>query len=459
MADAQSEVHPVTPASAAAAAAAEVEEEEDLSHYCVLVVRFSTSTVLDFRIRMSLPRPSSAATAASMTYAETASIWLPMLFPGATANDLKRLIRKHLPEQLSRNRLRLIYTGRLVPDGAPLKSVLGDVALGINRGPPRDGGGRGCDRGKTQGVYKSTLHARNAVEASELEMKRKGKEKQTEVIEDKAEGQGTTTYARTVVSGAFVERCIYIHCSIGHEPEIGPDALSVQAQPEMSSTMLQSQQFQQPQGFDRLLAPNFTPDDVTNLRTQFRSLLSYTHDQMPSRTVQRALEERWLDGGSGDGELPSSTAAEAEGVARRGNRTAFTTTTNATNHNIPYNAANPAPSTTSNNYNYTTEPSLNTNRASYSTDINMSLIDTDTLQDVTDENNPNNETTTIADPDAESDTSLEDILLGTVLGFFWPVGALVWGLREDNIWTRRQQVSVLTGVLLNLAFGFSKMTI
>lgn len=47
---------------------------------------------------------------------------------------------------------------------------------------------------------------------------------------------------------------------------------------------------------------------------------------------------------------------------------------------------------------------------------------------------------------------LEDMLWGNVMGFFWAVGAIVWLVREEGVWTKRRQVGVVTGVLVNIAF-------
>jgi hypothetical protein len=49
---------------------------------------------------------------------------------------------------------------------------------------------------------------------------------------------------------------------------------------------------------------------------------------------------------------------------------------------------------------------------------------------------------------------LDDMLLGYLTGFFWPLGALVWGFREEGVWPRRRQLAVVMGVLLNCLFGF-----
>lgn len=54
------------------------------------------------------------------------------------------------------------------------------------------------------------------------------------------------------------------------------------------------------------------------------------------------------------------------------------------------------------------------------------------------------------------DGGLEDILWGNLLGFFWPIGALIWGMREEGVWTTRRKVAVTIGCLVNIVFGFVK---
>ncbi|KAF2096716.1 hypothetical protein NA57DRAFT_41979 [Rhizodiscina lignyota] len=54
--------------------------------------------------------------------------------------------------------------------------------------------------------------------------------------------------------------------------------------------------------------------------------------------------------------------------------------------------------------------------------------------------------------------TLDDFLWGNVFGFFWPLGAIVWGFREEGVWTRRRQIAVFTGILINLVFGFARLT-
>ncbi|PVI05718.1 hypothetical protein DM02DRAFT_610432 [Periconia macrospinosa] len=57
---------------------------------------------------------------------------------------------------------------------------------------------------------------------------------------------------------------------------------------------------------------------------------------------------------------------------------------------------------------------------------------------------------------AVEEGGLDDMLWGYLTGFFWPLGGLVWGFREEGIWPRRRQLAVAMGVLLNAAFGFMR---
>ncbi|WPH04958.1 DUF2407 C-terminal domain-containing protein [Acrodontium crateriforme] len=55
---------------------------------------------------------------------------------------------------------------------------------------------------------------------------------------------------------------------------------------------------------------------------------------------------------------------------------------------------------------------------------------------------------------AEDAGGLEDMLYGNLIGFFWPIGAMGWLIREEGVWSRRRQIAVLSGFLVNLTFGF-----
>ena len=49
--------------------------------------------------------------------------------------------------------------------------------------------------------------------------------------------------------------------------------------------------------------------------------------------------------------------------------------------------------------------------------------------------------------------ALDDLLWGSVMGFFWPVGCLWWACREEGIWSRRRKMAIVVGVLVNAGFG------
>jgi iron-sulfur cluster assembly 1 len=53
---------------------------------------------------------------------------------------------------------------------------------------------------------------------------------------------------------------------------------------------------------------------------------------------------------------------------------------------------------------------------------------------------------------------LDDMIYGTAMGFFWPIGCLMWAVREEGVWTERRKMAVVVGVLLNVALGFLRFT-
>ena len=46
--------------------------------------------------------------------------------------------------------------------------------------------------------------------------------------------------------------------------------------------------------------------------------------------------------------------------------------------------------------------------------------------------------------------SYEDVFLGATIGFFWPVAVFL--MREEEVFSKRMQMSILAGVLVNLMF-------
>ncbi|OJD14502.1 hypothetical protein AJ78_05152 [Emergomyces pasteurianus Ep9510] len=49
--------------------------------------------------------------------------------------------------------------------------------------------------------------------------------------------------------------------------------------------------------------------------------------------------------------------------------------------------------------------------------------------------------------------ALDDMLWGSVMGFFWPVGCGLWLLREQGVWSWRKGLAVFVGIVVNFGFG------
>lgn len=58
---------------------------------------------------------------------------------------------------------------------------------------------------------------------------------------------------------------------------------------------------------------------------------------------------------------------------------------------------------------------------------------------------------------SEDAGGLEDLLYGNLIGFFWPIGGMFWLMREEGVWSRRRQICVLSGFLVNLTLGITRM--
>lgn len=158
--------------------------------------------------------------------------------------QLKQQIRKSLPDDVSSNRLRLIYSGRILQDAQILSTVL--------KAPP----------------------------PPPPSTSKKGKEPE------------------------LPPSRIYINCSIGDvltpkeleeenkESRI-PSPIDTNHQPRPATTA------PQPRGFDRFL-DSMPAAEVADLRAQFLARLanSHTPDTMPSPTSLRRMEDAWIDEGA-----------------------------------------------------------------------------------------------------------------------------------------------------------------
>ena len=288
----------------------------------------SEDTPIDVVIRFSTSNPDLILTITNAS--------------STTCLSLKQQIRSLLEPPASSSRLRLIHSGKVLPDTGSLSKSL-NVSLPP---PPHDDDG-----------------SKSA----------------------KAKGKQPIRDSGRVAAAARV----YIHCSIGDaltpseltaEAKAAEEAdkalISKTAQPSLStstSTQQNASTTPAPRGFDRLLATGFTPAEVATLRTQFLAIQAHTHtpDTMPSGPALLALEERWLDNthGPSGGEAAGDTGGFG----------------------------------------------------------------------------------------AEDAGGLEDMLYGNLIGFFWPIGAMCWLMREEGVWSRRRQIAVLSGFLVNLTFGFLRV--
>ncbi|KAI1509969.1 DUF2407-C multi-domain protein [Pyrenophora tritici-repentis] len=318
--------------------------------------------------------------------------------------SLKQLIRQHLPSEHASARLRLIYAGKVLADTEPVSR-----SLKLPPPPPprntkssSDGGGGGGGGGGS---------ASNTSDAS-TPSKNKGKQplRSTPAIQ----------YGTTAEIPPSAKK-FYIHCSLGDAlsvSELASEATLAAATETSLRTYYTSSSstssahraansttsnhasdrrnsstntppgaattpsLPQAQGFDRLLASGFTPQEISSLRSHFTTNLSFTHtpDTMPSPAQIRILEDRWLDESAND---PSASLATGGGGAAQGD-------------------------------------------AGWGAGF------------------------------AVEEGGLDDMLYGYLTGFFFPLGGLVWGFREEGVWTRRRQVAVVMGVLINAVFGFMR---
>lgn len=266
--------------------------------------------------------------------------------PGvSTAATLKQLIRSHLPPELSDRRIRLVYAGRSLGDGASLSSSL---KLPSSRTPSRP----------------STPLPDHAAFSSSS-------------AKGKAPIRDPPSLSRT-----------YIHCSISDvtlsaqdlaeearlaarnnasAPAGGAVSTDVAASGPVAGITTPG-----PRGFDRLLNAGFTLPEVQSLRSQFLAIQAHTHTsaEMPSPGALRELEDQWLDNSTG------GNPAQGPGGAGGG----------------------------------------------------------------------------FVDDEGQSG-ALDDMLWGATMGFFWPLGCLLWLCREEGVWTRRRKVAVAIGVIVNAVFG------
>ncbi|BGP05876.1 DSC E3 ubiquitin ligase complex subunit 3 [Rhodotorula toruloides] len=207
-----------------------------------------------------------------------------------TVREVKRRIRLLRPDTLTENgkprRLRLIQLGRLLPDGVFLlpytlqlvsrraKAVSPNSAADVGVKEGLQAVGRGIGK-----VVRGTMGERAGEDEMSLLEKGKGREDERGTGEDEVE-----------------EEQIWLHCSVGEPIE----------DEEPTEEKDQTAQITPLQGFDRLRDAGFSEQDIENLRAEFRDSRQTEADD---EEHQRALEEQWMSGMTGQEEAVAGDSA------------------------------------------------------------------------------------------------------------------------------------------------------
>lgn len=233
---------------------------------------------------------------------------------GEAVRDVKRRIRILRPN-LTTNRLRLIYLGRVLMDGVRLVPYMTSLLQRQRNQEEREKKSNIGDL--LEGVVNRAVHSfdESSSNASESHADRHKEHRPTASMNpyevysdtkkpptsaDKGKGkQKSFSENRDPLNGMK----IWLHCSVGE-----PGSLEA----ETEETPEQQQTTNRPPlvGFDRLREAGFSEEEIANIRAQF-------HVDGPGDTVvtgdedehARALEEQWMDnlGTGGGGDLTGPT--------------------------------------------------------------------------------------------------------------------------------------------------------
>lgn len=170
------------------------------------------------------------------------SLTLSVPMPSTTTVAALRLLVRSQRSSLATRRLRLIYSGKVLPDGSPLSQLV----------PPSSASDPADVKGKQKAVDSGAPH-------------------------------------------------IFLHCAVGLP--LSADELATESSPLLDQPLTASYSaptpstLPAPQGFDRLLTQGFSEREVAALRSQFNRL-------NPDLSVEdmRVLEDRWIDESAGQGQ-------------------------------------------------------------------------------------------------------------------------------------------------------------
>jgi hypothetical protein len=309
--------------------------------------------------------------------------------------SLKQLIRQHLPSEHASARLRLIYAGKVLADTDPLSKSLRLPPPPPPRNVRKNSDGVGLGGGDSGEASKS-----------------KGKQplRETPAIE-----YGTT---KDIPPEA---KKYYIHCSLG-------DPLSTS---ELDSEAKLAQ------------------DTKTTFKSQYTSSSSIPSTSASQRRASATITDGNARRRSSTTSTTANTVPQAQGFDRL-------LSSGFTRDEIASLRA-----TFTQNLSFTHTPDT------MPTPAQIRVLEDRWLDSSANDPSSSLTGTTAAGGAGGAETGwgagfaveeggLDDMLYGYLTGFFFPLGSLVWGFREEGVWTRRRQVAVVMGVVLNCVFGFMR---
>ncbi|KAJ2906963.1 hypothetical protein MKZ38_009826 [Zalerion maritima] len=273
----------------------------------------------------SSPSPVPSEPALLLTIRPSLSlsdIHLDVLSPSSTpVAKLKQQIRERLGPTYSKRRIRLIYQGRILPDGSALSHVVRPPPPPPSASPSSFGGGK--SRASTPAQHLNDDDVDSTEDDSDEELLRgNGKGRGVEGATSKPKPPSAKAKGKLPLPPPVR---VYINASIGDV--LSPSDLAEEAQlaaqkiPASSSSLSPSpvpsrrppgglrpsqgvgpagegpSTTPAPRGFDRLLTTGFSRSEVSSLRLQFRSIQASRHtaDTMPSPDALRSMEDSWID--------------------------------------------------------------------------------------------------------------------------------------------------------------------
>ncbi|GAA6050073.1 hypothetical protein JCM3770_001356 [Rhodotorula araucariae] len=217
-----------------------------------------------------------------------------------SVREVKRRLRLLRPATLFDHdrprRLRLIQLGRLLPDGVLLVPYTAQL-LSKRAKVEQGGAGLGAEKLKEglqavgRGLGKVVRGTASAAAAAASD-----DEDELDALE-RGKGNGRAG-DRDAEGLQEEEQQIWLHCSVG-DAEIE----------EVQDDKTQTAQITPLQGFDRLRDAGFSDEEIENLRAEFRETHTAPAEAGDDAEHQRALEEQWMSGMTGQDEAAGGESA------------------------------------------------------------------------------------------------------------------------------------------------------